>query len=196
MGRNLGLILALLALFAVGAITAGDRFTNIDNILVILRLASIIGVISIGMTFVIIGGGIDLSVGSVMGLASVVATLSAVQAAAENSTWLVMVFVALAVGLTRNPSPAAIVGYSGALATLEALPAPGKGPAILLVHGDMDQVIPVEALYMAREMLGQAGLPVEWHVSQGIGHGIDNDGLRLGGAFLRQAFANVTSPAP
>jgi len=104
--------------------------------------------------------------------------------------------MALAVGLTRNPPPAVIVGYSGALATLEALPAPGEGPAILLVHGDMDEVIPVEALYMAREMLGQAGLPVEWHVSQGIGHGIDSEGLRLGGAFLRQAFANTVSPAP
>jgi phospholipase/carboxylesterase len=97
--------------------------------------------------------------------------------------------MALAVGLARNPSPAAIVGYSGALATVETLPAPGTGPAILLVHGDMDEVIPVDAMYMAREMLGQAGLPVEWHVSQGIGHGIDGQGLQLGGAFLKQAFA-------
>ena len=46
-GRNLGLVLALAALFVVGAITAGDRFTNIDNILVILRLASIIQVAGI-----------------------------------------------------------------------------------------------------------------------------------------------------
>lgn len=99
--------------------------------------------------------------------------------------------MALAVGLGRNPSPAAIVGYSGALATVEALPPPGAGPAILLVHGDMDEVIPVDAMYMAREMLGQAGLPVEWHVSQGIGHGIDGEGLRLGGDFLKQAFANA-----
>lgn len=104
--------------------------------------------------------------------------------------------MALAVGLARNPSPAAIVGYSGALATVETLPPPGSGPAILLVHGDMDEVIPVDAMYMAREMLGQAGLPVEWHVSQGIGHGIDGQGLQLGGAFLKQAFGNAASPVP
>jgi phospholipase/carboxylesterase len=97
--------------------------------------------------------------------------------------------MALAVGLRRNPAPAAIVGYSGALANVEALPAPGSGPAILLVHGDMDEVIPVDAMLIAREQLAQAGLPVEWHVAQGIGHGIDGEGLRLGGAFLRQAFA-------
>jgi len=103
--------------------------------------------------------------------------------------------MALTVGLARQPSPAAIVGYSGALATVEALPPPGEGPAILLVHGDMDEVIPVDALYMAREALGQAGLPVEWHVAQGIGHGIDQEGLRLGGAFLAQAFAGIATRA-
>ena len=59
--------------------------------------------------------------------------------------------VALSVGLKRNPAPAAIVGYSGALATVEALPKnPSLAPAILLVHGDMDEVIPVDALVPAR----------------------------------------------
>jgi len=98
--------------------------------------------------------------------------------------------MALGVGLKRKPAPAAIVGYSGALATAEALPKdPASAPAILLVHGDMDQVIPVDAMFMAREQLAQGGLAVEWHLAQGIGHGIDPEGLSLGGAFLRQAFA-------
>jgi phospholipase/carboxylesterase len=98
--------------------------------------------------------------------------------------------MALGVGLKRNPAPAAIVGYSGALATVEALPKdPGSAPAILLVHGDSDEVIPVDAMFMAREQLAQAGLAVEWHVAQGIGHGIDAQGLHLGGAFLKNAFA-------
>ena len=101
--------------------------------------------------------------------------------------------MSLAVGLARKPPLAAIVGYSGALASVEALPPPGAGPAILLVHGDMDEMIPVDAMFMAREALSQAGHPVEWHVSQGIGHGIDGDGLRLGGDFLKQAFANAAS---
>ena len=100
--------------------------------------------------------------------------------------------MALGVGLARKPSPAAIVGYSGALATVEALPTdPGSAPAILLVHGDSDEVIPVDAMFIAREQLAQAGLAVEWHVAQGIGHGIDAQGLQLGGAFLKQAFASV-----
>jgi phospholipase/carboxylesterase len=100
--------------------------------------------------------------------------------------------LALAVGLTRNPAPAAIVGYSGALAAIESLPELGNGPAVLLVHGDMDEVIPVDAMMIAREQLAVAGLPVEWHVAPGVGHGIDGEGLRLGGAFLKQAFASST----
>ncbi|HWM32275.1 MAG TPA: dienelactone hydrolase family protein, partial [Methyloceanibacter sp.] len=85
--------------------------------------------------------------------------------------------VALDVGLKRNPAPAAIVGYSGALATVEALPKdPSLAPAILLVHGDMDQVIPLDAMLIAREQLAAAGIAVEWHVAQGIGHGIDGEG--------------------
>ena len=100
--------------------------------------------------------------------------------------------MALGVGLKRQPAPAAIVGYSGALATVEGLPTdPGSAPAILLVHGDSDEVIPVDAMFIAREQLAQAGIAVEWHVAQGIGHGIDAQGLHLGGAFLKQAFAAV-----
>ena len=52
----------------VGTVTAGDRFADIDNLITILRLASVIGVVSIGMTFVITGGGIDLSVGAIVAL--------------------------------------------------------------------------------------------------------------------------------
>ena len=94
-GRNLGLVIALVALCIFGVITAGERFASIDNLLTILRLASVIGVISIGMTFVITGGGIDLSVGSVIGLASVWASTLATQTMAQDFHWIVMVLCAL-----------------------------------------------------------------------------------------------------
>jgi ribose transport system permease protein len=67
-------------------------------VLTILRLASVIGVVSIGMTFVIIGGGIDLSVGAIVALSSVWATTLATQTMAEDTHWLIMVVAALAVG--------------------------------------------------------------------------------------------------
>jgi len=97
-GRNAGLVIALTLLIILGVATAGDRFASVNNMLTILRLASVIGVVSIGMTFVIIGGGIDLSVGAIVALASVWATTLSTQTMAEDTHWIVMVFVALAVG--------------------------------------------------------------------------------------------------
>ncbi|QEO08728.1 ABC transporter permease [Protaetiibacter larvae] len=97
-GRNLGLIIALLVIVVVGWITGQERFMDLGNLVTIVRYGSILGVVAIGMTFVITAGGIDLSVGSVIGLASVVASLSWIQNASAQSTWLLMVVVAIAVG--------------------------------------------------------------------------------------------------
>jgi ribose transport system permease protein len=97
-GRNGGLVVALLLICVVGAVTAGDRFTTTDNALTILRLSAFIGVVSVGMTFVIIGGGIDLSVGAIVALSSVWCTTLATQQMAEDTHWIVMVVVALLVG--------------------------------------------------------------------------------------------------
>src|SRR5690606_23549190 len=100
-GRNIGLVIALLILVGVGWITAGGNFMNPDNFLVILRLASVIGVVAIGVTFVITAGGIDLSVGSVLGLASVIASIAWLQDAATGF-WPLMVVAAIAVGIVAG----------------------------------------------------------------------------------------------
>ncbi len=101
--------------------------------------------------------------------------------------------MALHVGLRRAEAPFAIVGYSGALAGPEHLPGQLRArPPILLIHGDRDDLIPIEALSHAREGLAAAGLTVEWHVSRGVGHGIDPEGLRLGGRFLARSLALAT----
>jgi phospholipase/carboxylesterase len=98
--------------------------------------------------------------------------------------------MALHVGLRRSVSPAAIVGYSGLLVlppdiNAEAYAAEIKAhPPVLLVHGDRDDLIPPEALFQATQGLAALGVPVEWHLSAGIGHGIDGEGLRHGGEFL------------
>ena len=64
----------------------------------------------------------------------------------------------------------------------------GETPPILLTHGDQDGVLPVEAMFMAANELGEAGIPCQWHLSFGIGHGIDGGALRHGGEFLAKAF--------
>jgi phospholipase/carboxylesterase len=104
--------------------------------------------------------------------------------------------MSLHVGLRRPVAPAGIVGYSGMLVMPENV-APDtfaaeirSHPPVLLIHGDADPLIPVQALFHAAQGLAALGVPVEWHTSAGIGHGIDQEGLRQGGEFLRKCFAS------
>ncbi|MEU8250545.1 ABC transporter permease [Nonomuraea sp. NPDC048916] len=77
--RHLGLFVAIGLLVIVGLVTKPDNFATTSNVVSMLSLAATIGVITVGATFVIIGGGIDLSVGAIMALASVWATTLATQ---------------------------------------------------------------------------------------------------------------------
>ncbi len=93
--------------------------------------------------------------------------------------------MSLAVGLARAVKPAAIVGFSGLLASAGAPEAlPPDTPPILMLHGDADDLIPAEAMLASAISLGAAGAAVQWHISQGLGHGIDPVGLEMGGNFL------------
>lgn len=107
--------------------------------------------------------------------------------------------MALHVGLRRAAAPFALVGYSGLLvvppdANPEKFAAEIKSrPPVLLIHGDQDELIPAQALFQASSGLAALGVPVEWHLSAGIGHGIDQEGLRHGGEFLaRRAPKTIT----
>jgi len=103
--------------------------------------------------------------------------------------------MALHVGLRRSTPPLAIVGYSGRLtapnqtdfAAMQAEIA--SRPPVLLIHGDMDEVVPPASLELSATGLKTLGITPETHMSHGIGHGIDEEGLRLGGQFLARAFA-------
>jgi ribose transport system permease protein len=110
-GLNAGLVVALLLICIVGALSVGDRFASADNALTILRLAATLGVVSVGMTFVIIGGGFDLSVGAIVALSSVWCTTLATQTMAEDTHWLAMVAVALLVGAACGLINGLLIAY-------------------------------------------------------------------------------------
>jgi phospholipase/carboxylesterase len=105
--------------------------------------------------------------------------------------------MALHVGLRRAVPPAAIVGYSGLLVAppdgnVEKFAAEiSARPPVLLIHGEEDDLIPAQALFQATQGLAALDVPVQWHMSAGIGHGIDEEGLRHGGEFLAQNFGGT-----
>ena len=71
--QRAGALVVLLAVIIVASLVFGGRFASVDNFLNILEASSFLGLVAVGMTFVIIGGGIDLSVGSLLALSAVLA---------------------------------------------------------------------------------------------------------------------------
>jgi phospholipase/carboxylesterase len=95
--------------------------------------------------------------------------------------------LALHAGLRRSGAPAGIVAYSGLLAGPEHLTEVTSRPPVLLIHGEIDELIPVQALHLAREALAGHGMRVEWHVRPGLGHGIDPEAQWMAGHFIAEA---------
>ncbi len=95
--------------------------------------------------------------------------------------------MALHVAPRREDAVAGIVAFSGRLLSPETLADEARvKPPVLLVHGDADDVVPVQSLPLAAEALEQAGWQdVYAHIMKGTGHGIAPDGLSVALAFMR-----------
>jgi len=68
----LGPLIALCLLYALFTVLAPDTFARQTNLLTMLRQTAVVGIAAVGMTFTIVLGGIDLSVGSAVALTTVV----------------------------------------------------------------------------------------------------------------------------
>jgi phospholipase/carboxylesterase len=96
--------------------------------------------------------------------------------------------MALHAALRRPRAVGAVLGFSGALVGAEALAGEVRSrPPVMLVHGDADDVVPVQALFMAVEALAAAEVPVQWLLRPGLPHSIDPEGLEAGARFLKAA---------
>ncbi|WP_299538350.1 ABC transporter permease [uncultured Streptomyces sp.] len=141
--RTLSLLGVLAALVLVGGITEPDAFLDTGNLQLILTQASVIGVVTVGATFVITSGGIDLSVGAMVALASVWATTLATQ---EYGLWG-MLFTAVVVGLGAGLVNGVLIAYGGMvpfIATL-AMMVSARGLALQLTDGKT-QIVTVDSV--------------------------------------------------
>lgn len=95
--------------------------------------------------------------------------------------------IALQVLPRREDPVAGLCAFSGRLLDPEALVDEVVcRPPVLLVHGDQDDVVPVDSLPKAAEALQGAGWKeIFAHIQKGTGHGIAPDGLQVALAFMR-----------
>jgi ribose transport system permease protein len=130
--RDLGLPAAIIALIAV-AVFVSPSFLHYGNVINILRQISLYGIVSIGLTFVILTKGIDLSIGATVGIVSV---CSAMMLSAGMPIALVIIaslLVGCAVGLL-NGLGVAFGGMPPFIVTLGMMVV-GRGVALTLAEG-------------------------------------------------------------
>ncbi|HEV7371644.1 alpha/beta hydrolase [Arenibaculum sp.] len=86
----------------------------------------------------------------------------------------------------RRPEPvAAVVGFSGLLLDPGGLAARIRSrPPVLLIHGELDDIVPFGCLAAAGDALRAGGVPVETVARPGLAHGIDPEGLMRAARFL------------
>ena len=94
----------------------------------------------------------------------------------------------------RPKQMAALLGYAGAMLAADTLAAEALSkPPTMLIHGDADTVVPIQAMHAAVAALQSADIPVQWSVRPGLPHGIDPEGMASGAAFLANAFEDGES---
>jgi len=99
--------------------------------------------------------------------------------------------MSLFVGPRRAEQIAGIVGYSGRLVAPELLAGEIKTkPPVTLVHGAADEMVPAAALEQAVTGLQAVGIEAASQMRPGLGHSIDDEGLRIGLSFLRQVLGD------
>lgn len=112
--RSASLYLGLISLFVAGSLLS-DQFLTLDNLRDVLWQVSGIGIIAIGMTLVILTAGIDLSVGSVLSLCSVVCAMLLMDREWTKATVIAVACFALTAGLlARWATVSLISGRNGA----------------------------------------------------------------------------------
>ena len=140
MKKNLPILLALAALLVLGVLRY-DHFASAYNINSFWRYNSMFALISVGMAFVIITGGIDLSVGTVAALASVVAAL------ASPHGGLVAVLAGAGAGLAIGVLNGLVITHMRILPFIVTLATSlgAHGLALLLGHNDAVSIAPTSS---------------------------------------------------
>ena len=97
--------------------------------------------------------------------------------------------ITLQTGLKRKDSINSIIGYSGRIISSDHL---SKNlisrPNIILMHGDLDQVVPIESLLEAKEFFTKNNYHIETKIFKNCEHRIPTEGSSLGLQFIKKHF--------
>lgn len=137
-----------------------SNFLSINNILNMLRQTSINGLLAIGMTFVVLTGGIDLSVGSIVGASGMFTALIA--RTATGLPWYLAVIVGVCVGILLGAINGTLISYLKVPAFIATLGMLSVARGITFMASDAKPVpgLNKEFLYIGRGDVARVPIPV------------------------------------
>jgi putative xylitol transport system permease protein len=138
---------------------AAPNFLTLNNVVNVVRQSSIIGLIALGMTFIMITAGIDLSVGSIVGLAGL--TFALLAPASGGAFWLPLI-AGLGVGLLVGFLSAALVVWGAILPFLATLAtmAIARTGALVITDGQVVSGLSGPAEWLGSGFVGPIPVPV------------------------------------
>jgi len=137
-GRDAGGLIVLLVLF--GAMTlASDEFLTGNNMANLARQVAIFGIIAVGQLLVILTAGIDLSVGSVLGLSGCVTA----QLLVDGTPVIVAILAGMVVGVVLGLVNGSLVAYGKLPPFIVTLGMLGIARGVVLVYTDASTVQPL-----------------------------------------------------
>jgi ribose transport system permease protein len=154
--RQYGILIGLIGLITVFSILS-ERFFTISNMLIVMRQTSIVAFLGVGMTFVILGAGIDLSVGSVLAFSGAVAA-GVMQSGG--------IFFGILAGLALG---AALGAFSGLVITKLKIPAfiatlammaIARGGTLVYTDGRPITGLPSSFAFLGRGYIGNIPFPI------------------------------------
>jgi ribose/xylose/arabinose/galactoside ABC-type transport system permease subunit len=95
--RRFALLIVTILLFAIFGIIE-PRFRSLENIINIVRQTSIMGILAVGLTFVVVSGEIDLSFGAIASMASVLSIFLVVAKVSPWISWILVLLAGIALG--------------------------------------------------------------------------------------------------
>ena len=144
----------VMVIIAVFFSLAAPRFLSVENFLTIANNAAVGGILALGMTFVLILGGVDLSVGSTVTLTTVVLGLLLVKAPTPVDPWLALPLALLTGGL---------VGLTNGLLIVRA-----KVPPIIVTLGTLYIVQSIASFATQGAIISLSGIEVLRFIGQGF----------------------------
>jgi ribose transport system permease protein len=156
-----GALIALILLFAINVITRGGNFLQIENLRNLVSQNAAIGVIAVGMTLVIIVGGIDLSVGSMTAMCGAGTVLLVNKLSSSgmgaNMTILLAGLGSIAIGAVAGLFNGAVIAYGRVASFVVTLGGLAGFRSIALVLGDGGEI---RSKLDAFEVFGSGGVAI------------------------------------